>query len=231
MTLASSSPVSAQWRAGAQWRDSSGDLVVTVMDRWGRSCASGTAQSSYRVAGGSEGLLYPNDCDDNSGQYRFEDTGGAERCVGTATWETVSRSVRDTTWFIEAPVTGFPCSTTGQVYNVRLYSSEASATARASGPSLTSQFIEWMDVENALAPAAVGQNTIARRGNQITFDAIADGQYVRYNGNCQTRMLYRLRIGLLDDNDQPQNVTAYGNERWFPVSDYQRPILLTACSI
>ncbi|MGB3791024.1 MAG: hypothetical protein WA949_23665 [Phormidesmis sp.] len=229
--LITSEPVSAQWRAGAQWQDSSGDLVVTVMDRWARSCASGTAQSSYSVAGGVEGLLYPDDCNNDSGQYRFGDTAGAERCIGTAVWETVSQTVRDTTWIIEAPVSGFPCSTVGQVYNVRLYSSEAPATARPSGSSAGTQGIEWIEVDNPLAFAAVGRNTIVRRGNHITFDAIADGQYVRYDGNCQTRMLYRLKIGLLDADGQLRDVTTYGNDRWFPVSDYQRPILSTACSI
>lgn len=224
----------AQWQSGAQWRDSSDDLVITVMAQWGRSCASGTAQASYQVAGGSEGLLYPDDCDDNTGRYRFEDTEGVERCVGFSMLKAIpssSPAAIDTSWTIEGSVAGFPCSTVGQTYNVRLFHSASSLSSRSPGSSSTAQPIEWLDVQNSLAPADIGTNTIVRRGNQITFDAIADGQYVRYDGNCQTEMLYRLKIGLLDSNRQPQNVTAYGNERWFPVNDYQAPILSTACSM
>ena len=123
----------AQWRAGGQWIDSSGDLVVTVVDRWGRSCASGTAQASYQVAGGSGGLLYPDDCDDNSGKSRFEDTEGIERCVGSLIWKydaSSTTTIRDTLWTIKAAVPGFSCSTVGQVYNVRLYYSEPPAMSR-----------------------------------------------------------------------------------------------------
>lgn len=228
-------PVAAQWRAGAQWQDSSGDLVVTVIDRWGRSCASGTAQASYRVAGGSGGLSYPDDCDNNLpnlGRYRFEDTEGTERCIGTSTWETVSQTVRDTTWVIEGPVEGFPCSTAGQVYNVRLYSSGEPAVTGSSGSSSVSQVIEWIDVENALEPSAVGRNTIARQGDQITFDAIADSQYVRYDGNCQTLMLYQLKVGTITERGgQPENVRPAYNSTWFQANEYLRPILSTACSI
>lgn len=122
--LAFNKPVDAQWQSGVQWQDLSGDLVITVMDRWGRSCASGTAQASYKVAGGSGGFLYPDDCDNNSGRSRFEDTEGTERCIGTSIWKTVSQTVRDTTWIIEAPVAGFPCSTVGQEFDVRLFFSE-----------------------------------------------------------------------------------------------------------
>ena len=117
-------PVNAQWRAGAQWRDASGDLVVTVVDRWGRSCVSGTANASYRVSGGSSGLLYPDDCNDNSGRSRFEDTGGRERCLGTSIWKDSASGnsrERETIWIIEASVPGFTCSTVGQTYNVKLY--------------------------------------------------------------------------------------------------------------
>ena len=122
--LGAAFPANAQWRAGAQWRDASGNLVVTVVDRWGRSCVSGTAYASYKVAGGSSGLLYPDDCNDNSGRSRFEDTGGRERCLGTSIWRdsiSNSDSERATTWIIEAPVPGFTCSTVGQTYNVNLY--------------------------------------------------------------------------------------------------------------
>ena len=117
-------PVNAQWRAGGQWRDASGDLVVTVVDRWGRSCASGTAQASYRVSGGSSGLLYPDDCNGNSGRFRFEDTGGRERCLGTSIWKDSASGIdgeRETIWIIEASVPGFACSTVGQTYSVKLY--------------------------------------------------------------------------------------------------------------
>ncbi len=230
--LACDKPVAAQGQAGAPWQDSSGDFVVTVMDRLGRSCASGTAQASYQMAGGSGGFLYPDDCDDNSGQYRFEDTEGAERCVGTSTWETVSPTVRDTTWVIEAPVSGFPCSTSGQVYNIRLYFAEAPAMTGASGSSAVPQVIEWTEVENALEPSVVGRNTIARQGSQITFDAIADSQYVRYDGNCQTSMLYPLKTGTITRRGgQPTNVRPAYNPEWFQANEYLSSILLTACAL
>ena len=55
----SASPVFAQWRAGGRWIDASGELVITVLDRWGRSCVNGTAQASYTVAGGSDWSSLP----------------------------------------------------------------------------------------------------------------------------------------------------------------------------
>ncbi|EDX83180.1 hypothetical protein S7335_359 [Synechococcus sp. PCC 7335] len=91
------------------------------------------------------------------------------------------------------------------------------------------QTIEWTDVPNVIVPAEIGTNTIVRQGNQIMFDAIADGLYVRYNGNCQSQVLYRLLIGSLDENSQPIDVIDYPNERWFEANDYQSAILATAC--
>lgn len=125
--LSLTSPAIAQWRDGDQWIDASGELVITVMERWGRSCASGTAQASYTVAGGSAGFLYPDDCNDNSGRSRFEDTEGRERCVGASLWRdstSGSNRERETIWVIEAPVPGFSCSTVGQTYEVKLYFSD-----------------------------------------------------------------------------------------------------------
>ncbi len=117
----------AQSHIGGQWVDSSGNLAVTVIDRWGRSCANGTANASYQVAGGSEGFLYPDDCEDNSGRSRFVDTTGVERCVGFSMWRGGASGpsrTRDTTWTIEAAVPGFSCSTVGQVYNIKLHYSD-----------------------------------------------------------------------------------------------------------
>lgn len=99
------------------------------------------------------------------------------------------------------------------------------------------QVIEWIDVPPRgnipasveFIPAFVGSNTIARNGNQITFDAIIDGHYIRYSGNCQSEMLYRLKVGSLDRDIQPQNVMPYSNERWFLANDYQSSILTVAC--
>ena len=55
-----------------------------------RSCASRSAVASYQVRNGTQGLLYPTDCEagpdaarDNIGLYRFENITGAERCVGS----------------------------------------------------------------------------------------------------------------------------------------------------
>lgn len=168
----SSFPAIAQWRAGAQWIDASGELVVTVMDRWGRSCASGTAQASYRVTGGSGGLLYPDDCDDNSGRARFEDTSGRERCVGASIWRdsaSGSNRERETTWIIEAPVPGYTCSTVGQTYNVKLYFSDPPpAMTRSLKSSIVSQEFglqkEGRDLENrSLRPGIYfwGPNSIS----------------------------------------------------------------------
>lgn len=139
----SASPVIAQRGVRGQWIDSSGDLVVTVMNGEGRSCTSDTAQAVYQVAGGSRGLLYP-DCDNrSSGMSRFEDTDGAERCIGSSIWREGSSNtgIRDTTWTIEAAAPGSSCSTVGQTYNVRLYYSEAPATTRALEPSLPSRAV------------------------------------------------------------------------------------------
>jgi hypothetical protein len=173
--LACDKPVAAQEQAGALWRDSSGDFVVTVMDRLGRSCASGTAQASYQVAGGSGGLLYPDDCDDNSGQYRFEDTEGAERCVGTSTWETVSPTVRDTTWVIEAPVSGFSCSTVGQIYNVRLLHSEASDPSQALDSSEAAQLEETEELRRRDTAYRAGLSLPSIRGIQVSRE-YSDGE-------------------------------------------------------
>lgn len=122
----------AQIRGRApQWATESGDLTLTVTDRWGRSCASGTAMASYQVRNGSQGLLYPTDCDagadaarDNIGLYRFEDISGAERCIGSMSFESMtsgSSTVANTTWVIERSVPGFTCSTVGATYNVQLF--------------------------------------------------------------------------------------------------------------
>lgn len=114
-----------------QWATASGDLTLTIIDRWGRSCASGSAAASFQVRGGSQGLLYPTDCEagpdaarDNVGLYRFEDIIGTERCEGLMRFESIASefsAVADTTWVIERPVRGFVCSTVGETYNVRLF--------------------------------------------------------------------------------------------------------------
>ena len=92
--------------------------------------------------------------------------------------------------------------------------------------------IEWTDVEMPFGAAEVGTNTINRSGNQVTFDAIADDQYVRYNGNCESLMLYALQLGSLDENLQPERETLFSpNLGWFQASEYQTPILRTACAL
>jgi hypothetical protein len=71
------------------------------------------------------------------------------------------------------------------------------------------QAIKWSDVPGTNkpsvmypnpSPAYLGTNTLIRRSDQISFDAIIDEQYIRYSGNCRTKMLYRLKIGTVDDN-------------------------------
>lgn len=119
-----SPPASAQRLARSEWKSESGDLVFYVVDKWGRSCAAGTAQATYRVKGGADGLVYPDDCADNSGLARFEDTSGAERCVGAMRFNIVrsgSSVFADTTWVIKDAVPGFRCSTVGQTFKVKLF--------------------------------------------------------------------------------------------------------------
>lgn len=94
---------------------------------------------------------------------------------------------------------------------------------------IKAQSIEWIAVTDGIGSTAVGSNTLVRTGDQITFDARVDKQYVRYNGNCQSEVLYRLKIGTIDSNNQPQNVEPYPNERWFRANDYQAAILAAAC--
>jgi hypothetical protein len=79
-------------------------------------------------------------------------------------------------------------------------------------------------------PASIGINTVTRRNHSITFDAIIENQYVRYNGNCRTMMLYRIKIGEIDDNNQPINIRPYPNEKWFRANEYQQRILNAVCS-
>ncbi len=119
-----SPPASAQRLARSEWKSKSGDLVLYVVDRWGRSCAAGTAQATYRVKGGSDGLIYPDDCADNSGLARFEDTSGAERCVGAMRFDIVqsgSSVFANSTWVIKGAAPGFRCSTAGQTFKVKLF--------------------------------------------------------------------------------------------------------------
>lgn len=98
--------------------------------------------------------------------------------------------------------------------------------------------ITWLDVPGTdipsrmnpdPIPASIGANTIVRQGKKIIFDAIIDGQYIRYNGNCDSRFLYRLLIGLLDENNQPTDIRYY-NDRWFSANPFQEKILMEACS-
>jgi len=92
--------------------------------------------------------------------------------------------------------------------------------------------IEWLDIQTPVGSASVGTNTINRQGNRIMFDAIAEDYYVRYNGNCQTEMLYILKTGGLDANLQPVNISArFGPVGWFAASRYQSSMLSRACSI
>lgn len=92
--------------------------------------------------------------------------------------------------------------------------------------------IEWTPVEMPFGAAEVGTNTINRSGNQITFDAIADSQYVRYNGNCESLMLYTLKIGTLNPDLQPEPGTISSqNQGWFKASEYLTPVLRTACTL
>jgi hypothetical protein len=98
------------------------------------------------------------------------------------------------------------------------------------------QMIQWQavpetDSPSLINPASLGINTWVRRDEQIAFDADIDGEYVRYNGNCRTKMLYRIKIGGLNEKRQPLNVQSYPNELWFPANEFQDRILTMACSL
>ena len=110
------------------WQSESGDLTLTLIDSWGRSCARGTPSTAYTVSSGARGLLYPTDCDNNSSEdnttlMRFEDTQGVERCVGRMRFERQDQSEplsAKTVWFIDGAVNGFECSTVGQTFEVKV---------------------------------------------------------------------------------------------------------------
>ncbi|NJM74886.1 MAG: hypothetical protein HC852_02840 [Acaryochloridaceae cyanobacterium RU_4_10] len=99
--------------------------------------------------------------------------------------------------------------------------------------------IKWRKVTSTNSPNmmnsgsgsdSIGTNTLIRLKNQVVFDAIIDGQYVRYNGNCQKKMLYRLKYGELDKKYQPTKVRPYPNEAWFSANEFQYKLLKAACS-
>lgn len=128
--LASAPKADAQSRGGTvAWKSSSGDLTLTLIDGWRRSCARGTASTGYQVRGGAKGLLYPTDCDADSmtataSFMRFEDSEGAERCTGQMKF--VRQSSSDpvsamTIWSIEAAVRGYSCTTVGQTFEVEVF--------------------------------------------------------------------------------------------------------------
>lgn len=104
--------------------------------------------------------------------------------------------------------------------------------------TLVGENIIWLDVPETdipskmnpdPVPATIGANTIVRQGSEIIFDAVIDGQYVRYNGNCDSGLLNRLLIGSLDENNQPKDIRSY-NDRWFSANPFQEKILMEACS-
>lgn len=80
-------------------------------------------------------------------------------------------------------------------------------------------------------PVLIGTNTIVSRGDTLTFDAVIDAQYVRYNGNCRTRQLFILRRGKLNAGLQPSNVEKNQIEAWFMASEFQEKFLTEACAL
>lgn len=93
------------------------------------------------------------------------------------------------------------------------------------------QMIEWKAVPETDSFASIGINTWVRRDEQIAFDADIDGEYVRYNGNCQTKMLYRIKNGDINEKRQILNVRPYPNDTWFRANEFQDKILTMACSL
>lgn len=67
----------------------------------------------------------------------------------------------------------------------------------------------------------IGANTITRRGDGINYDWTGQGVYIRYNGNCRTRV-YAI-VAASDAMVAPSNFQL--------VNDYIRRGLTYACSI
>ena len=91
--------------------------------------------------------------------------------------------------------------------------------------------IEWADVEMSFGTVQVGTNTITRQGDAITFDAVIE-YYARYNANCNTRMIYTLQIGSLDDNQQPEPDYLQSLDLgWSQAAGAQARVLEEACAL
>jgi|AGSF01.1.fsa_nt_gi hypothetical protein len=108
-----------------QFSSSSGDFTMRWLRSHEESCATREPQGYYSLSGGASGLLYPTDCGSSSAsgdsaEYRFIDTNGAERCAGSMIMLFGTRAVK-TIWQIQEAVSGYPCSTLGKSYEVRLY--------------------------------------------------------------------------------------------------------------
>jgi len=89
------------------------------------SCATREPQGYYSLSGGASGLLYPTDSGSSSAggdsaEYRCIDTNGAERCAESMSMLFGTRAVK-TIWQIQEAVSGYPCSTLGKSYEMRLY--------------------------------------------------------------------------------------------------------------
>ena len=94
-----------------------------------------------------------------------------------------------------------------------------------------STVIEWVDVELPYGPVQVGTNTISRQGDAITFDAVIE-YYARYSANCRTRMIYTLKIGSLDENQQPDPEYLQRLDLgWSQASGAQARVLEEACAL
>jgi hypothetical protein len=108
-----------------EFSSSSGDFTMRWLRSHEESCATREPQGYYSLSGGASGLLYPTDCGSSSAggdsaEYRFIDTNGAERCAGSMSMLFGTRAVK-TIWQIQEAVSGYPCSTIGKSYEVRLY--------------------------------------------------------------------------------------------------------------
>lgn len=91
--------------------------------------------------------------------------------------------------------------------------------------------IEWTDVEMSFGTVQVGTNTISRQGDAITFDAVIE-YYARYNANCNTRMIYTLQIGSLDENQQPDPEDLLPLDLgWSQAAGAQARVLEEACAL
>ena len=131
--------------------------------------------------------------------------------------------------------TAAPFFETAPGYTITLPRVQDSTVAQASGEPAVTDAIVWVDVPGTRGELGylgqVGENTINRDGDQITFDMEFDGMYGRFNGNCRTKVLYPLLQDVLDRDGQPVDPQPVPYADWFQPGPTMVKFLDMACSI